>query len=265
MKRPSGLWTILALVLALVVAPAVAGAQVAPPGDRDGDGVLDGVDNCPAIPNLDQADANGDRIGDACQGLDDDRDGVNDGFDNCPGVFNPDQADFDRDTFGDACDADDDNDGVADAQDNCPIVANTDQADDDRDGLGNACDATFNAGTLVDLIEENSSGAITVLRAVNPPGVNGLIAKLSGAGGVPKKVADTVTAFLRGAIDVTAYGERLTAALEQLGGYEAQIRAKMGIPPDDSIPAAEGALLLQLSNSTRDAINALMGAPPDDQ
>jgi hypothetical protein len=162
------------------------------------------------------------------------------------------------------CDPDDDNDGVPDAQDNCPIVANPDQHDDDRDGLGNACDATFDTGTVVDAIERDSSASIAILRAVDPRGVNGLIAKLSGAGGVPKKVTDTITAFQRGAIDSTAYVERLNAALEQLGGYENQIRAKMANPPDDNIPATEGALLLQVSQSIRDAINAVLGNPPDD-
>jgi len=38
-----------------------------PTGDRDGDGVPDGVDNCPDVPNPDQADSDGDGVGDACQ------------------------------------------------------------------------------------------------------------------------------------------------------------------------------------------------------
>jgi murein DD-endopeptidase MepM/ murein hydrolase activator NlpD len=36
------------------------------PTDTDGDGVLDGSDNCPAVPNPDQADGNGNGIGDVC-------------------------------------------------------------------------------------------------------------------------------------------------------------------------------------------------------
>ena len=35
-------------------------------GDRDGDGRADCVDNCPAVPNADQADTNGNGVGDAC-------------------------------------------------------------------------------------------------------------------------------------------------------------------------------------------------------
>jgi YD repeat-containing protein len=34
--------------------------------DADGDGVADDADNCPALPNPDQADTDGDGIGDAC-------------------------------------------------------------------------------------------------------------------------------------------------------------------------------------------------------
>lgn len=34
--------------------------------DTDGDGVQDAIDNCPTVPNFDQADSNGDGIGDAC-------------------------------------------------------------------------------------------------------------------------------------------------------------------------------------------------------
>jgi hypothetical protein len=37
------------------------------PGDSDGDGYVDSVDNCPNIVNADQADAGGNGIGDACQ------------------------------------------------------------------------------------------------------------------------------------------------------------------------------------------------------
>ena len=37
------------------------------PPDTDGDGVLDATDNCPATPNPDQKDSNGDGIGNACE------------------------------------------------------------------------------------------------------------------------------------------------------------------------------------------------------
>jgi hypothetical protein len=37
--------------------------------DTDGDGILDADDNCPAVPNADQADTDGDGQGDACEPL----------------------------------------------------------------------------------------------------------------------------------------------------------------------------------------------------
>jgi hypothetical protein len=58
--------------------------------DSDGDGWPDVVDNCPSIPNPDQADTDGDGVGDAC--------------DNCPLVANPDQApDPQKPGLGAAC------------------------------------------------------------------------------------------------------------------------------------------------------------------
>jgi hypothetical protein len=57
--------------------------------DSDGDGVLDGVDNCPTTYNPDQADRDHDGIGDVC--------------DNCRRVANASQADSDGDNVGDAC------------------------------------------------------------------------------------------------------------------------------------------------------------------
>jgi OOP family OmpA-OmpF porin len=81
--------------------------------DRDNDGYGDICDNCPDVPNPDQADSDNDTIGDAC--------------DNCPDISNPDQADSDNDTVGDVCD-------------NCPDIANADQADSDNDTFGDACD-----------------------------------------------------------------------------------------------------------------------------
>ena len=88
-------------------------APLDPNGDRDGDGVPNGIDNCPFVANPDQADSDGDGRGDAC--------------DNCPNVANADQRDSDGDGIGDACD-------------NCPHTFNPDQADTDGDGVGDACD-----------------------------------------------------------------------------------------------------------------------------
>lgn len=107
--------------------------------DRDGDGIFDSEDNCPDTPNTDQADMDGDGIGDVC---DDDRDGdgVLNQVDNCPDIPNSDQGDIDRDGIGDVCDDDRDGDGVRNDFDNCPDIPNLDQADRDGDGIGDVCD-----------------------------------------------------------------------------------------------------------------------------
>ena len=103
--------------------------------DTDGDGVLDSApDNCPTVPNSNQANTDGDSQGDACDS-DDDNDGLTDNFpDNCPrnGEFNwtssrdfndpASSTDWDNDGCKDdsAEDTDDDNDGVNDVDDTCP-------------------------------------------------------------------------------------------------------------------------------------------------
>ena len=51
------------------------------------------------------------KVGDVCDG-DDDGDGLADGVDNCPLIANSDQANADSDSAGDVCDTDDDGDGV---------------------------------------------------------------------------------------------------------------------------------------------------------
>ncbi len=58
--------------------------------DTDDDGLCGIDDNCPDVPNPDQADEDEDGVGDAC--------------DNCPKVINRAQEDSDGDGIGDACD-----------------------------------------------------------------------------------------------------------------------------------------------------------------
>lgn len=114
--------------------------------DADGDAIFDFLDNCLGLMNPDQADADVDTRGDACdvcpQDVDDDLDA--DGLcaldDLCPAVADPAQGDLDLDGVGDACDPDGDGDGVDDVADNCRAVANEDQADLDADLAGDACD-----------------------------------------------------------------------------------------------------------------------------
>lgn len=155
-----------------------------PEKDTDGDGVIDKNDNCPNMANSDQADTDGDKVGNVCDSDDDndgltderegeigtnpsdpdtDDDGILDGQDNCPKVANPNQADKDHDGAGDACDsvdnsvppppADTDKDGVSDGRDNCKTVSNTSQADNDKDGIGDACDPDDDNDGLSDVDE----------------------------------------------------------------------------------------------------------------
>ncbi len=61
--------------------------------DHDFDGTVDACgDNCPGLPNADQADVDGDGVGDVC--------------DNCGDISNPGQEDGDGDGIGNLCDAD---------------------------------------------------------------------------------------------------------------------------------------------------------------
>lgn len=110
--------------------------------DTDADGVKDDVDNCVAVPNPNQADADGDGIGDACDN-DRDGDGIANDADNCPNVANANQADMDGDGIGDVCDDDIDGDGVPNAKDNCARTPNADQADTNLNSIGDACDSGF--------------------------------------------------------------------------------------------------------------------------
>jgi len=88
------------------------GALERVPPDADGDGEVNGADNCPFVSNGGQADVDGDGVGDAC--------------DNCSLLSNADQMDADRDSVGDVCD-------------NCPVTPNTDQTDADADDVGDIC------------------------------------------------------------------------------------------------------------------------------
>ena len=67
-------------------------------------------------------------------GLDSDNDGIFDTQDNCPAIVNADQADADADGEGDACDnSDTDSDGLTDAEE---FVLETDPTNPDTDGDG---------------------------------------------------------------------------------------------------------------------------------
>ena len=84
----------------------------------------------------------------ACVGSEDsDSDGVVNGLDNCPSVPNSGQLDTDDDGAGDACDDDDDDDGTLDDEDCAPLDDEVHpQAEEICDGLDNDCDAALDGG-----------------------------------------------------------------------------------------------------------------------
>lgn len=132
------------------------------PLDQDDDGIPDSLDNCPETANPDQADLDGDGIGDACDS-DIDGDGYTDDEDHCPFIPDANNDDLDGDGFGDVCDSDIDGDGIDNVADNCVMSANPGQVDFDLDGAGDACDLDDdNDGTpdASDDCQGSASGAV---------------------------------------------------------------------------------------------------------
>ncbi|MFN3202932.1 MAG: hypothetical protein ACE366_31355 [Bradymonadia bacterium] len=107
----------------LVLQRSLGGACVDVDNDgaefRSGTNLCEG-DNCPDIPNLDQADRDGDGVGDAC--------------DNCPDHPNVDQADENADGVGDACTCTPSEELCNGLDDDCDGVI-----DEEAAGLGDMC------------------------------------------------------------------------------------------------------------------------------
>ena len=103
--------------------------------------------------------------------VDSDNDGIADENDNCPDTANADQADADGDLIGDICDdtpnGDDDNDGVDNAVDVCQ--GSDDAIDTDQDGTPDGCDSTPNGDENEG--GNNNNGKITICHY--PPGNSG--------------------------------------------------------------------------------------------
>ncbi|MBN2567189.1 hypothetical protein JXB02_03850 [Candidatus Woesearchaeota archaeon] len=109
--------------------------------DADGDNVTNEADNCPAIFNPDQADADGDGIGDACET--DTEPGACEHDYDCDGIIDEEDPDIDGDGIPNDEDPDDDDDGSCDTRDsplNDPDTCTGTDGDDDGDGTDDDID-----------------------------------------------------------------------------------------------------------------------------
>ena len=117
------------------------------------------LDNCPLDYNANQANFDGDTLGNVCD-PDDDNDGVADSGDAFD--FDPTESvDTDGDGIGNNSDSDDDNDAVIDTSDNCPSNSNDNQANFDGDSQGDACDTDDDNDGWTDTAE-NSCGTVAL-------------------------------------------------------------------------------------------------------
>jgi len=132
--------------------------------------LCDGIDNdCDSLIDEGFADLDGDQLAD-CVDPDLDGDGVLNGNDNCPATVNPNQSNLDNDGIGNVCDLDDDADGVPDSIDNCPLAANPKQLNMDSDEWGNACD-TDKDGDKVTCVSETDCQDCNDLDPLVMPGL----------------------------------------------------------------------------------------------
>jgi VCBS repeat protein/thrombospondin type 3 repeat protein len=159
------------------------------PGDVDGDGVLNGVDNCPNVYNPPdavtgkQADSDSDGIGDAC-------------------------ALLGTDSLGNPVMLDSDGDGIADfdptshSLDNCPLTYNPTQLDSNNDKVGDACPTSPDLVVLGTSLGAGST--LGIIRTRVNDGAGGLVALFSKVGGAG--AADILLADFNndGALDMIA-------------------------------------------------------------
>ena len=120
--------------------------------DTDRDGVCLGDDNCPNVPNPNQADRDVDGVGDVC--------------DNCPNAANANQADADGDGAGDACDnylCRSIGMELCDGRDN-----DCDQLFDEGNPEGGGACQTAEAGACSSGVQTCIAGALACVRRVNP-------------------------------------------------------------------------------------------------
>ena len=132
--------------------------------DDDEDGIFDQNDECPEGPVGWTSTIANDENQDGCEDVDTDGDGFVDQLDKCPQI-NDDQADLDGDGIGDACETDTDGDGISDDVDNCVRDSFTWESehdiDHDQDGCRDAdMDADDDGDNVLDLSDDCSTGEI---------------------------------------------------------------------------------------------------------